>query len=313
MKLEPIIPFEPISVTLIPSGEQWIGQVKWDGVRMLLYYDGDQVRLVNRRLNDRTIQYPELQQIEQFCTAASAILDGELIALDHGKPSFHQIMRRDQAHKSSAIPALVKEVPVTYMIFDVLYVNGNWVTDFPLRQRQQLLESIVCPGSVVQLVSSTPDAAALYGVVEAHGLEGVVVKDLDSPYMIDGKDDRWRKKKNIHDLNAVVGGVTYRDKQVNALLLGLYDAEGKLWYIGHAGAGKLNAENWASLTRLADELKVEQRPFVNMPERSKEAVWLRPQLTVKVNYLQWTRHQSLRQPSIQAITQTNPKACTFGQ
>ncbi|WP_028563134.1 RNA ligase family protein [Paenibacillus pinihumi] len=313
MELEPVIPFEPVIVDNIPSGKQWVGQVKWDGVRMLLYYDGTHVRLVNRRLNDRTAQYPELQQIEQFCTAQSVILDGEIIALDQGKPSFHQIMRRDRAHKTSSIPGLVKEVPITYMLFDVLFIDGRWVTDLPLHKRQQLLESIIRPGATVQLVTSTPDSTALYDVMVAHQLEGIVIKDLDSPYAVQGKDDRWRKKKNIQDLTAAVGGVTYRGKQVNALLLGLYDADGKLWYIGHAGTGKLNTEDWANLTRLTNELKVAERPFANVPERSKEAVWIKPWLAVKVHYLEWTRHSTLRQPSIQAVIQADPASCTFQQ
>ncbi|SDZ53916.1 bifunctional non-homologous end joining protein LigD [Evansella caseinilytica] len=313
MKLSPVVPFEPVPAAKIPSGDNWVGQIKWDGVRMLVYFDGENVRLVNRRLNDRTMQYPELTEIGEYCSAKSVILDGEVVAFENGKPSFHQVMKRDGARKQTSIHAVKKQVQITFMIFDVLYVDGEWVTDNPLRERQQLLEKIITQTGNIQLVKSYPDASALYTAVVEHELEGIVVKDINSKYSLNGKDKRWQKKKVIKDLVAVVGGVTYRAGQVNALLLGLYDDNGRFWYIGHAGTGKFTQNDWRGVTQAVQKLTIAERPFVNTPERHQGAVWLHPALTVKINFLEWTRSKTLRQPSIQAFVDVDASECVIGK
>ncbi|WP_127531079.1 ATP-dependent DNA ligase [Paenibacillus kobensis] len=311
--MEAIIPFEPVSTDRVPQGSNWISQIKWDGVRMLTYYDGSRVRLVNRSLNERTMQYPELIEIGKYCSAQSVILDGEIIALDQSKPSFNQVMRRDGIRKADRVPSAVHEVRITYMVFDILYLNGSWVTKQTLQQRQRLLEETIKPAGDVQLVPNFQDGENLFAVMKQHGMEGIVCKDLNSTYVIDGKDARWQKKKVIRDLVAVVGGVTLRDGRVNALLLGLYEDDGCLVYVGHAGTGKLTANDWTAVTAVADTIKISSRPFKNIPERANTAVWIQPLLKVKVNYMEWTPHRSLRQPSIQAFVEKPDSECTFDQ
>lgn len=311
--MEAIIPFEPVSTQQIPTGDNWVSQIKWDGVRMLTYYDGVNVRLINRSLNDRTMQYPELLAIEQFCQADSVILDGEIIAFDHNKPSFHQVMRRDGIRRSDNVASASREVQVTYMVFDILYLDGSWVTTKPLRERQQLLQERIKPTSMVQLVTNVQDGDSLFAVMQQHGMEGVVCKDLNSTYAINGKDARWRKKKITHDLVAVVGGVTMRDGRVNALLLGLYDEHGALMYIGHAGAGKLTVNEWNVITSFVDSIRTKEKPFKNNPERSSTAMWVQPILKVKINYMEWSPQRMLRQPVIQAFVERPNETCTFDQ
>ncbi len=313
MKLLPIVPFEPICTEKIPSGEHWISQIKWDGVRMLLYYDGYDVNLFNRRLNNRTMQYPELAKIHEYCSAQSVILDGEIIALKEGKPSFHQVMKRDSIRKQSSVQIVQKNVCITYMIFDILYLNGNWIIDQSLDKRQNILGKVITPNDLVQLVSNHADPKILYKAVVDHGLEGIIIKDLTSKYAIGGKDKRWQKKKVFRDLFAVAGGVTYRNGIVNALLLGLYDDEGQLWYIGHVGTGKLTQQDWRDLSRMVEDLKIPEIPFANTPSRNKEVIWIKPQLVMKVNFLEWTPHQSLRQPTIQSFVNIDVRQCTFSQ
>ncbi|MBC8079938.1 MAG: DNA ligase [Gorillibacterium sp.] len=310
-KLEPLIPFEPLSTPSIPSGEPWIAQVKWDGVRMLTYYDGTEVSLFNRKLHERTAQYPELQDIKSYCRANNVILDGELVALENGLPAFHQIMRRDGLRRLDGLAAAMRAVPVTYMVFDILYCNGAWVTDRPLALRQQLLSEMILPKEGVQIVQSFAQTEELYHVIEERGIEGIVCKDLTSAYTVGGKDKRWLKVKNYQDLIATVGGVTLRGKTVNALLLGLYDEKGHFIYIGHAGTGKLTRKDWTQFTDAIAPLLVKDRPFLNIPERSKDALWLKPVFTVKIKYIEWTHHITLRQPSIQAFVATDPKESTF--
>jgi bifunctional non-homologous end joining protein LigD len=311
--MKPVIPFEPVSTEHIPSGSQWISQIKWDGVRMLAYWDGRELRLVNRSLNERTMQYPELAVIKEACRARSCILDGEIIAFDNSRPSFHEIMRRDSIRKEQNVGRMTEQVPVVYMIFDMLYIDGQWVTERSLQERQRLLEAAIEPAEQLRTVDNYENGEQLFDVMRQHGMEGIISKDLTSAYAVNGKDARWQKKKYIRDLIAIVGGVTYRDGTVNALMLGLLDEQGDLHYIGHAGTGRLSVQDWKAITAAAESIRIPHKPFKDTPERSKGAAWVKPILKVKVNYLEWTIHRTLRQPSIQAFVEAEDKACGFNQ
>lgn len=311
MNLKPIIPFEPISSDIIPRGDRWIAQVKWDGVRILTYYDGHEVRLFNRRQNERTLQYPEFIDVLRHCTASSMILDGEIIALSEGKPSFRKIMKRDSIRRHDKVKDAKIQVPATYMIFDILYYNGDWITAQPLYKRQEILEAIIIPQENLQLVESFTNMDGLFSIIKAKDMEGIVCKQIDSPYLIGKKDNRWQKIKNYKDLIALIGGITLRDGIVNALLLGLYDEKNRFIYIGHVGTGKLSHDDWKTLTENISLLIIDQRPFFNEPERFKEAVWIKPVVPTKIRYIEWTKGRILRQPSIQAFVNISPEECTF--
>ncbi|MDN9010341.1 RNA ligase family protein [Brevibacillus laterosporus] len=310
MILEPIVPFEPISTAHIPEGPTWAGQVKWDGIRILTYYDGHEVRLFNRKFNERTFHYPELINISEYCSADSIILDGEIIAIKDGKPSFYEVMKRDGIKKLSNVEVIRKSIHITYMIFDILYLNDQWVTSLSLAERQKLLRDVIKPKDYVQLVDNF-DAKALYKVIEAEEMEGIIIKDLTSTYLINGKDSRWQKKKFYKDVIAVVGGVTFRDNLVNSLLLGLYDHDGRFKYIGHAGAGRLTQNDWRNLTELIRPLVQKNMPFVNKPTRTINTVWLQPEITVKIKFAEWVDGHSLRQPSIQGFVDVPAHQCVI--
>ncbi len=314
MELEPIIPFEPIRVDSVPEGDQWTYQIKWDGIRLLAYCEGDgsAVRLFNRRKNERTLQYPELTR-PALSVASSFVLDGEVIALGaDGKPSFHEVMRRDGIRRLDQVPRARAEVPIVYMVFDILYLDGEWVHRRPLRDRAALLVDMVVPGEHVQLVASHPDGQALSGAVRQMGMEGIVCKDLNSGYAPGTKDGRWLKVKNYGDLVAVIGGYTLRDGIVNAVLAGLYREE-KLTFIGRVGTGKLTVADWRRLTEKLTALQCAACPFVERHPDMRGAYWARPELTAKIMYSEWRRHEGrhLRQPSIQALVDVPPEQCVW--
>lgn len=314
MNIELVKPFEPLRVGEIPQGDEWIAQVKWDGVRMLTYFDGAEQRLINRRGNDRTLQYPDMLDIQTYCKAKSVVLDGEMIALENGKPTFQQIMRRDSLRKSQEIRFIEGVVPAIYMVFDLLYCNGEWVNERPLAERQQLLTEIMIPNERVQLVPNVKDADRLYTVMEQQGWEGIVCKRLNSTYSFGGKDSRWVKLKLDHDLYAVVGGVTFRDGLVNALILGLFDDQGHLNYIGHAGPGKCSHEEIQQLTSHIVKLEVSNCTLAGVPRvRASGAIWIEPILTVKVQFMEWTSGGTMRQPVLQGIVSVPPEVCTMSQ
>lgn len=312
--LKPIIPFEPVRIDQIPVGPSWIAQVKWDGVRMLSYYDGTKIRLVNRRLHDRTARYPELQHLNEHCHATSFILDGELVAFQDGKPSFYEIMKRDSLRSSRSIQHAATQIPIVYMVFDILFANDQWVTELPLIERQQLLSDLIRPQPYLHLVENFPDGQALFRAISNQGMEGVILKRVDSKYLIQGKDNRWQKHKISRDIYALIGGVTYRDKMVNSLLLGLMNTDGTLEYIGHAGTGKWGAADWRSLTAEVQKSVVEACPFRATPPLLRDTQWLHPQYVVKVSFLEWTPGGTMRHPVIEGLAPHVPaKDCTLQQ
>lgn len=309
MDLKPIIPFEPVITDQIPSDPNWIAQIKWDGVRVLTYFDGHVVRLFNRKLNERTAHYPELVDISRYTRAKSIILDGEIIAIKNGIPSFYEVMKRDGIRRLDRVEQIRKQVPIAYMVFDILFANGNWLISLPLWERQAYLQEWLIPQPDVQIVGNIEDKEALFAVMEERNMEGIVLKDLSSSYKIGGKDGRWMKKKCFRDLICVIGGVTFRGNQVNSLLLGLFDESGKLVYIGHAGTGKFGQKDWQDLTELIPQIQQSEMPFREKPSRIMKAVWVKPILTVKVRYIQWEEGHSLRQPSIQGWANVPAEQC----
>lgn len=312
--LKPIVPMEPVRSETIPQTGAWRVQIKWDGIRILTYFDGQNVRMFNRKLNERTLHYPEIADIRSYCRADSVILDGEVIALGaDGRPSFHQVMRRDGLRRMNKVPRVRKEVPVTYMIFDIVYYNGEWIHRRTLSERSEILSRIIKPNSHIQQVLSHDDAAALFAVMQEHGMEGIVMKKADSPYLIGEKKNYWLKIKNYRDLVAVIGGFTVREGRVNALLLGQYDGQAGLRYIGHAGTAKFTHREWMELEGRLRAMIEHECPFSNKPKKTSSTYWTSSRITVKIQFAEWTEDGTLRQPSIQGIVDVPPEECMLGE
>ncbi|SFU92997.1 ATP-dependent DNA ligase [Alicyclobacillus macrosporangiidus] len=311
--MKPVTPMEPKAADRPPAGAEWIAQVKWDGVRVLVYRDDGGVRLYNRHRRDRTWHYPELLDAEAYCTASSVILDGEVVALGlDGKPDFHEVMRRDGVRRRERVAALQRAVPVFYMVFDILYCDGAWVTAWPLEQRLALLRRVIRPTAHVRCVDDHADGAELFERTRVLGLEGIVCKRRDAPYRVGEKRGDWLKVKHVHDLNAVIGGYTIgEDGGMGAVLLGVYDRAGRLWYVGHTGSGRLPSAEWRALADVLGPLRVPEAPFFRRPGRSRGAQWVRPDITVRVTYSTWTPGRSLRTPVLQAVLDLPAAACVW--
>lgn len=312
--LKPIVPFEPVRADAVPEGADWTHQIKWDGVRIVTYAEGGRVELYNRKLHRRTEHYPELLDVSSYAGTESIVLDGEVVALSSdGKPSFHEVMRRDGLRRMERVEEARRIVPIYYMVFDLLYLNGQWLLREPFHVRQELLARWLRPSSTVQPVAHHDDGQALLNVVRAQGMEGIVCKRQNSAYAPGGKDDRWVKVKNYRDLHVVVGGFTLNSGVVNAILTGLYDRAGRLIYIGHVGTGRLSKREWRELTERLQPLITAEKPFAGRTDREREAIWVRPLVTAKVMYSEWRWQEgrTLRQPSIQAFVDVPPEECRF--
>jgi bifunctional non-homologous end joining protein LigD len=189
---------------------QFTYEAKWDGVRTLAFVDGGEVRLQTRNLLDCTKQYPEAHGAAEALTGGyQAILDGEVVALDEkGVPSFQRLQPRMHQRDESAVSRLRKSVPIVYEVFDLLYLDGEDLTRRPLRERRQRLEAALEPMGAIRLSEGFPGSGiALFNAVREQGLEGIVAKRLDAPY-VSGRSAAWVKVKAFKAMDCVIGGWT---------------------------------------------------------------------------------------------------------
>ncbi len=298
-----IQPMEPLSSKVPPGGSAYIYQIKWDGVRILALVEDRRVILKNRRGKARTEQYPELQRTAELVKAGNAVLDGEVIALAGGKPSFARVVRRDFCRREGTIRALQRQIPCTYCLFDLLYLEGADLTGLPIEERQRLLHGVVETALPLYLNKNFQDGDALYKEVEEAGLEGIVAKKKGSPYRGGWKSVEWLKIKPRQRLLCVIGGLTMPRGSVGALLLGAYrDAE--LLYIGKAGSG-LKGEELLLLREYAWQDQAPEPSFSN-PPRERDLLWLKPRLTVQVEFAEWTADLRLRAPVVIGFSDRPP-------
>ena len=309
--MDPLIPFEPISAAHIPVEGDWTFQVKWDGVRILVYKSGAEIEVINRHLNNRTLQYPELARTKSYSKADSFILDGEVIALVNGKPSFHEVMKRDRLRGKAVIELMKDEVPIIYMVFDCLYMNGLSLMDKPLHERQRMLRSIITETEHIRITENFDEGEGLLRAVKEQGLEGIVCKDLHSGYLPGGKDSRWQKIKNYLDVIAVVCGFIKQGTRIRSLLLGLYGKDNKLYYIGKAGRGRYSDKEWQTIQAYLEQAEQPNSPYGHPLKEARDCRWLSPIYTVKIQFLEWTASKTLRQPVLDSFVERKPLECRF--
>jgi len=298
--------------------DRWGFEVKWDGVRAVAqlrrpgFGDEPATRLVSRAGNDITDGYPELVALWERILAFNATLDGEVVVLGgDGRPSFQLLQQRMHVRGEQARRAAAR-TPATYVVFDVLAVDGQPLVDQPLTDRLERLENLVVPGD--RLVRSAPvvgAGTALYEAVRSQGLEGVMAKRLTSRYTPGKRSPEWRKIKVRRQALAVIGGWLggdgSRSSTLGALLVGMHDAEGRLQYAGRVGTGFDEAE-LQRLTRVLAERTLEQPPFADRrrlpPEarpRSGRVHWCTPDLVCAVEYAEVTDSGRLRAPAYKGL------------
>lgn len=291
----------------LPVGDGWTYEVKWDGMRALCFVQDGRLRVQSANERDVTVSWPELAGLPDALPVGAVLLDGELVATDAaGRPSFGRLQQR--MHIASAVEAAQRanDVPVSYVVFDVLHLDGHDLIGLPLRDRRRLLQQVLEPAPRWRTSPVHDDGAALLAATDAQGLEGVVAKLDDSRYEPGGRVKTWRKVKVRRHQEVVVGGWLpgegNRSGRLGALLVGVHDAPGDggpLRYAGRVGTGFSEAE----LARLADRLgalEVEDCPFDPPPPRpdvARGARWVRPELVAEIAYGEWTGDHRLRHPS----------------
>ena len=293
---------------------QWALEMKWDGVRALAYIEKGQVRLMSRTERDITVTYPELSRLgsatlpRQLASTTPTphkqlLLDGEIVVFgDGGWPEFEALQPRMHVSSAAQAALLAGQTPVTYLIFDLLQLDGRPLMDLEYSKRRALLDELALAGPNWQTPPWFPggDFEAVRSVSVSHGMEGVVAKRLDSRYTPGVRTDSWRKIKNVRTQEAVVAGYKpgkgNRTGQVGSLLIGVNDASG-LIYSGHVGTGFTDE----TLRMLGDKLRPLRRPDSPFdgpvpPEHARPAVWVEPRLVVQVGFDRWTKAGRMRAP-----------------
>jgi bifunctional non-homologous end joining protein LigD len=282
----------------------WAYEFKWDGVRALLYVDGVRVRAFTR--NDKSLlsTFPELRDIGLHLGTRSAILDGEIVALDSdGRPNFSTLSKRLHVTSKSVIEKLRFSIPASFFAFDLIYLDGHSLVGLSYDERRKLLESLQLRGETFATPPSITNTAGskVLDIARDRGFEGVVVKRRSSHYSAGSRSGEWIKVKNIRIQEVVIGGWTEgkgeRDGSLGALLMGIPSSEG-LTYVGKVGTGFTAATRKELLGRLAP-LARKSTPFSAPLNRSDSVLahFVRPTMVGEVQYAEWTNDGNLRQPS----------------
>ncbi|HEX9890968.1 MAG TPA: non-homologous end-joining DNA ligase [Actinomycetota bacterium] len=283
----------------------WRFEPKLDGIRTLAYLATDATRLVSRTGRDQTAQYPELATLSRFVNALSAVIDGEIVAQEGGRPSFERLQQRMNLSSERDIDKARRDIPVTLYAFDLLWLDGRDLTGAPLEERRAALEEIVTETGPLRLTAVVDGAGLdLFRAAKDSGFEGVLAKKLGTRYQPGRRSHDWRKIKAVNQQDCVILGWTpgtgSRSRTFGALLVGAY-RDGDLLWIGQVGTGFTEPVLAGLLSRLRD-LEADE-PAADDPKLAavKGARWVRPELVCEVEYLQITKAGKLRAPSFKGL------------
>jgi bifunctional non-homologous end joining protein LigD len=337
----------PMLATLVDApfnSREWLYEVKWDGFRALAFVEqpgspataavavagveapgspavaaAKSLRLVSRNQNDLTGVYPELSLIPSCVRARSAILDGEIVALDdEGRSSFSLMQQRTgSASGPRRLRVSCGDIPIHYYVFDLLYLDGYSLLRVELKQRKELLRHVLAENERVHYSEHFDDGIQLYRAAREHELEGIIAKRSSSCY-VTGRSRDWLKIKLTHEQDCVIGGYTDprgSRQHFGSLVLGLYEG-GRLIHVGQAGSG-FNARTQQQVWKLLEARKSATNPFATSVEATRAVHSVRPELVARIKFTAWTHEgQSgaikMRAPVFLGLRDDkNPRECTF--
>jgi bifunctional non-homologous end joining protein LigD len=286
-----IVPMKAVTGPL-PShadDDSWGYEIKWDGYRTIAFIDDGKVRLQSTNLLDLTPRWPELAELADGVHATHAVLDGETVVLaPDGTPRFELLQRH--------------EIPVTYVVFDVLSIDGNDTTGLPYEDRRRLLAELVTPGPYwIVPAHHIGGGQDLLDAAREQLLEGIVAKRLGSTYQHGKRSPAWRKIKVRREQELVIGGWTRgtgnREDVFGSVLLGYYEGD-RLHFAGGVGTG-FDRRLLESLQQTFTELASDTCPFDPPPPTAvrRTAQWVRPELVCEVAFAEWTFEGIVRQAS----------------
>jgi bifunctional non-homologous end joining protein LigD len=302
---ERIVPMFAKLGPLPADQRRWAYEIKWDGIRAIAYCAAERLRLETRNLNEVTVRYPELDGLNGALAPHEAVLDGEIVAFDDaGRPSFQRLQGRMHLTGPAQIQRMAATMPVVYVVFDLLWLDGESLMRRPYEERREALAGLGLQDEHWRTPSHTVgDGERLLDVSREHGLEGIVAKRLGSIYEPGRRGGSWVKVKNTRRQELVIGGWVpgegRRRDRLGALLVGFHD-DGALHYAGKVGTGFGERE----LDRLGGLLAPLERPtdpFESGPARPRVARFVEPRLVAEIEFNEVTASGTLRHPSYKGL------------
>jgi bifunctional non-homologous end joining protein LigD len=297
--VEPMLATPATGPAELPRGPEWAYEVKWDGVRALADTTSGRLRLWSRNEREITAAYPELRGLSSI---RDGVLDGEIVLMAEGIPSFTALAERMHVRDPRRAAALAAQRPVTFLVFDVLRLDGVDVTGYTYDKRRDALTQLELPDRV-DLSPVYPDGQELWEVTKQLGLEGVVAKRRSSRYVLGRRSPDWVKAPHRRTRAALVGGwrvETNGSGRMGAVLFGARDARGALRFLGRAGSG-LTGRRAAELQKLlvprTDSPFDDEVPAVD----ARGTLWCEPTVVVDTLYLARNPTGRLRQPVVRAV------------
>ena len=289
---------------VIPSGDEWIHEVKWDGMRVLADVSEGSLRLTSRTERDVTVAFPDLLPLAT--EYADMLLDGEIVCLDAGKPSFGLLAERFHVTNARRALVLAERSPVTLMTFDLLRLYGVELLGRAWSDRRATLERLELQGPRWQTPPTFEDGGLLHAATREQGLEGIVSKRTGSIYRPGVRSPDWLKSPHRGSTSVVIGGWrpestgTVQDR-LGAVLVGV-PGPGGLRFLGRVGAG-LAGRAGDSLRRSLSTIELEESPFVTEipPEDAMGARWVHPVLVADIESLGLGHQGRLRQPAFKRL------------
>lgn len=328
---DPLPDLVPMLATAVKEpfdDDDWIFEPKWDGVRALATCSMEETMLVSRNKRDITATYPELAKMHDRVVAVDAILDGEIVAMHKGRPSFERLQSRINLQNRHDIERAVKQIPVTFVAYDVLYMDGRSLLKVPLEERKELLAAAIVPSDSLQVSPVIQgEGTSLFEAAQAQRLEGIVAKKLGGGYRPGRRSRDWLKIKTVMDADLVIGGWSpgegNRASTFGALIVGAYE-DGELRFVGSVGTG-FDQEMLATLLPQLRERKTEEMPFAIDPRKMpsgtsrfgkpiRDPHWVRPELVAQVEFRELTSVGRLRAPSFKGLRpDKKPEDCLFAE
>ncbi|MCW3995894.1 MAG: non-homologous end-joining DNA ligase [Candidatus Bathyarchaeota archaeon] len=295
------------------TDKDWIFEIKWDGFRAIAYIE-EPFSLRSRSGKELKSNFPELTELKRL--SSNIVVDGEIIVMREGTPDFQSLLERGQAVSASEIQRQSTRMPATYIVFDILEKDGEGLTNLPLMERKALLKDSLREGAYVLLCDYIEDKGeAYFKLVLEKGLEGVMAKRKDSRYEEGLRTGSWLKIKKLKTCDCVIFGYTRgeqaREQTFGALLLGLYDVNGKPVYVGKVGTG-FTQQMLRILMDKFEKIQTDIEPF--KPDSGDQVTWLEPKLVCEVAYQVLTRDMRLRMARFKRLRDDKlPSECTLDQ
>jgi bifunctional non-homologous end joining protein LigD len=301
------------------NDDAWLFEIKWDGYRAIAFVENGKARFVSRNQNDLTAQYAELASLPDQLKAATAVLDGEIVALDEeGRSSFNLMQQRAGFSSPAKRSAPRPEIPVLYYAFDVLYLDGFDLRKLPLEQRKATLASLIKPDGILRYSDHFGgQGIALFEAAKQKGLEGILAKRRTSTYE-ERRTQNWLKIKVTRSIECVIGGYTEPENSrqfFGSVVLGLYNSDGQLIHVGQAGSG-FDEDTLRSVWKELEAREIKKNPFTGKVEALREVRWVKPELVAEIKFSDWTHAgesgSKLRAPVFLGLrSDKDPSECTL--